>query len=515
MNDKKIGIVYLAGAGPGDPGLVTVKTFNLLKQCDAVVYDYLIPDELITTLPEHVEKYYVGKIGGGISTSQTDINELLLSLARQNKTVVRLKGSDPFVFGRGGEEAKFLAQNKINFEIIPGVTAGVAASTYAGIPVTDRNIASWVTFVTGHKAKEKLVSSVKWDWIAKGEKGTVVLYMGVSQIANIVSDLIENGMKGDTPSAIIERASFPTQKTHISILKNLPQTVVDKNIKAPAIFIIGDVVNLREYIEWFGKKPLHGLRILVTRPADQANTMYNKLRNLGAEVLPYPTIATRENINREAWNEVNKIDISNNWLIFTSENGVRYFIKQMKDQGKDIRSLSDYKIAVIGEGTKRALAKYYLKPDFIPDKATTSSLAEQFIKEIDLKGFNFIRVRGNLSVENIDNAVLEAGGNLIPMTVYETYYPVWGDELKEKIKSYPPDIVTFTSGSTVDGLFNCLDSNEIYQYIKQAMLVSIGPSTSEVIKSYGLDVTLEAKKHTIPDLINELVEFIKSNPLER
>ena len=266
MNDKKTGIVYLAGAGPGDPDLVTVKTYNLLRQCDAVVYDYLIPDELITTLPENVEKYYVGKVGGKNSTPQNDINDLIISLAKSGKNVVRLKGSDPLVFGRGGEEAKVLAQNGINFEIIPGVTAGISASTYAGIPVTDRNLASWVMFVTGHKAKEKLTSSVQWDWIAKGEKGTIVIYMGVSQIGSIAADLIENGMDSDTPAAVVERTSFPTQRTHTSTLKDLPQMVIDKNVKAPAIFIIGEVVKLREYIDWFGKKPLHGLRVLVTRP---------------------------------------------------------------------------------------------------------------------------------------------------------------------------------------------------------------------------------------------------------
>jgi len=512
MNDKKTGIVYLAGAGPGDPDLVTVKAHNLLKDCDAVVYDYLIPDELITTLPENVEKYYVGKVGGGRSTDQIDINELILNLAKEGKTVVRLKGSDPLVFGRGGEEAKVLAQNGINFEIIPGVTAGISASTYAGIPVTDRNLASWVMFVTGHKAKEKIVSSVQWDWIAKGEKGTIIIYMGVSQIGDIVSDLIEHGMNPDTPSAVVERTSFPTQKTHTSLLKDLPKMVNDKKIKAPAIFLIGEVVNLREYIDWFGKKPFHGLRILVTRPSDQSKEIYSQLRFLGAEVLTYPTIATKENLDKKAWGEFNKIAGSNNWLIFTSENGVRYFIKQMKDHGKDIRDLSNFKIAVIGGGTQKVLKEYYLKPDFIPYKATTATLAEQFVSKYDLKGANVIRVRGNYSIKNIDEAIANAGGNLIPMTVYETFLPKWSSETVEKFRTYPPDIVIFSSGTTVDGLYESLSEEDIEKYIKPAMLASIGPSTSKEIKTRGLPVTFESKIHTIPGLIDELVEHIKANP---
>ncbi len=512
MDQKKTGIVYLAGAGPGDPDLVTVKTYNLLRQCDAVVYDYLIPDELITTLPENVEKHYVGKVGGKRSTKQIDINELLLKLAREGKTVVRLKGSDPLVFGRGGEEAKILAQNEINFEIIPGVTAGMSASTYAGIPVTDRNLASWVMFVTGHKAKEKLVSSVQWDWIAKGIKGTIIIYMGVNQIGSIVSDLIENGMSDETPVAVVERTSFPTQRTHTSILKNLPQMVIDNKVKAPAIFIIGEVVKLREYIDWFGKKPLHGLRVLVTRPSDQSQEIYARLRFLGAEVLTYPTIATKENFEQKAWDSFNKINTDNNWLLFTSENGVRYFIKQLKDQGKDIRLLSEYKLAVIGGGTKKALAEYYLKADFIPDKATTETFAEQFVSKYDLKNANVIRVRGNFSVKNIDEAVAKAGGNLIPMTVYNTFSPKWPGETVEKFRTYPPDIIIFSSGTTVDGLFESLDKADIEKYVKPATIASIGPSTSKEINSRGLKVTFESKVHTIPGLIDELVEFVKSNP---
>ena len=513
MNDKKTGIVYLAGAGPGDPDLVTVKTYNLLRQCDAVVYDYLIPDELITTLPENVEKYYVGKVGGKNSTPQNDINDLIISLAKSGKNVVRLKGSDPLVFGRGGEEAKVLAQNGINFEIIPGVTAGISASTYAGIPVTDRNLASWVMFVTGHKAKEKLTSSVQWDWIAKGEKGTIVIYMGVSQIGSIAADLIENGMDSDTPAAVVERTSFPTQRTHTSTLKDLPQMVIDKNVKAPAIFIIGEVVKLREYIDWFGKKPLHGLRVLVTRPSDQSQEIYARLRFLGAEVLTYPTIATREHLDNKGWDTFNKISTSDNWLIFTSENGIRYFIKQLKNQGKDIRLLADYRIAVIGGGTQKALEEYYLKADFIPDKATTATFADQFVSKYNLKDANVFRVRGNFSFKNIDEAVVKTGGNLIPMTVYETYYPKWPEETVEKFRAYPPDIIIFSSGTTVDGLYESLGSEDIEKFVKPATIASIGPSTSKEIVSSGLKVTYESKIHTIPGLIDELVEYVKSNPM--
>ena len=230
-------------------------------------------------------------------------------------------------------------------------------------------------------------------------------------------------------------------------------------------------------------------------------------------MLTYPTIATREHLDNKGWDTFNKISTSDNWLIFTSENGIRYFIKQLKNQGKDIRLLADYRIAVIGGGTQKALEEYYLKADFIPDKATTATFADQFVSKYNLKDANVFRVRGNFSIKNIDEAVVKAGGNLIPMTVYETYYPKWPEETVEKFRAYPPDIIIFSSGTTVDGLFESLGSEDIEKFVKPATIASIGPSTSKEIVSSGLKVTYESKIHTIPGLIDELVEYVKANPM--
>ncbi len=515
MKTTKQGMVYLAGAGPGDPELVTEKVRRLLGICDTVVYDNLIPDELIVTLPSGVETFYVGKRAGKVCRNQAEINELLVKLAREGKTVVRLKGSDPLIFGRGGEEAKHLQRAGVKFEIVPGITSGVAAAAYAGIPCTDRNIASTVLFVTGHKAKEKETASVDWSWVARARRTTVVIYMGVSEIPNIVAQLVEHGMAKNIPAAAIERGTFPSQKAVVGTLSELPVMVEKNRIKGPAVFIVGDVVSLQEHLAWFKDKSLLGVRVMVTRPADQAGGMYEELRDLGAEVLPYATIATEAYVDNRAWDEFGRAARPHRWLVFTSENGVRYFVSQLLQREYDIRALTGFRIGVIGAGTERALKKHGLQPDFVPSRATTAAFAEEFKSQGELSNATVVRVRGNLSTTNIDEAVTQAGGELLPMTVYETHFTKWPGDLKAKLLEIPPDVVIFTSGTTVDGLFANLSREEIDRVIKSALLVSIGPSTSEVIRSYGLEVGLEAGRHTIPDVIRELEAYAETHSLRR
>ncbi|MBU8932609.1 MAG: uroporphyrinogen-III C-methyltransferase [candidate division Zixibacteria bacterium] len=515
MNTDERGIVYLAGAGPGDPGLITLRAHQLLQACDVVVYDSLIPDELIVTLPPTVERHYVGKRGGCASIGQNEINKLLVKLARAGKIVVRLKGSDPLIFGRGGEEAEFLAENKIRFEIVPGVTAGVGATAYAGIPTTDRRCASWVLFATGHMAKDKQVSSVPWDWIAGGTKGTIVIYMGVAEVEPIVAELMTSGLSDSVPAAVIERGTFPSQRVFVSTLAELVTTVRANKVTAPALLVIGEAVKLRENLNWFRDKSLFGLRVMVTRPAHQADWVYRQLRELGAEVLAFPTIAVKEHTDEKAWTNFKNIQTEKSWLVFTSENGVEFFFSQFRVHGYDIRKLGAFKIAVIGTGTKRALKKYGITPDFIPAVATTAAFSEELEKIETLRGATVVRVRGNLSVDNIDQAIISVGAELIPMTVYETHHVGWAEERKAKLAEFPPDVVIFTSGSTADGLMKCLDPDKIKDIIAPAAIVSIGPATSKVIRSHGFDITLEATKHSIPDLIDQLVVFASSHSLRR
>jgi len=515
MAVTKTGTVYLIGAGPGDPDLITVKGKQLLKNCDVVLYDNLVPEELVVTLPSTIERYYVGKKTGKACYSQDEINELLVKLAREGKSIARLKGSDPLIFGRGAEEGSYLKENGIKFEIIPGITSGIAAPAYAGIPCTDRRKASFVLFVTGHKSKDKEVSSVPWDWVAKAENGTIVLYMSVSEIVSIVKKLMDSGMSGEMAAAVIERGSFPTQKVFTSTLRNLPETVRVHDVKAPAIFVIGDVVNLQPLLQWFDDKPLFGVRVMVTRPADQAHEMYASLRGLGAEVLAYPTIATSEYIDNQSWQVYEKLAKEGKWLVFTSENGVRYFMQQFVARVHDVRRLSGFKIAAIGEGTAKTLAKFNLAPDFVPTEATTAALAEQLTASQSWENTVVVRVRGNLSYDNIEKSLAAAGANIIPMTVYNTFFPQWPEGFMDKLYEYPPDVVTFTSGTSVDGLFKILTESEVKKLTDGAMLLSIGPSTSKVAKQHGLTVTFESKEHTIPSMIDELVKYALNHSLRR
>jgi len=504
--NNKNGIVYLIGAGPGDPGLITVKGLELMRSSDAVVFDNLVPDELIITLPPNIEKYYVGKRAGNHTLPQSEMNKLLVKLAREGKTVARLKGSDPLIFGRGGEEAKHLKQHGIKYEIVPGVTSGIAAPAYSGIPCTDREKASLVTFVTGHKAKDKVISSVPWECIARASNGTVVIYMGVGEIANIVANLVSHGMSPELPMAVIERGTFPTQRTFTTAIKNMPALVKRENVRPPALFVIGEVVGLQPLMEWFGHGPLSGVRVMVTRPADQAEDMYRDLRALGAEVLPYPTIATRENIDDDGWRNVMEISGGNNWLMLTSENGVRYFIKQFMEKIGDVRRLADYKIAAVGHGTARALKKVHLVPDFMPTKATTLALADELCQHTDLSNAKIVRVRGNMADNRIENRLRDATAGVIPVTCYNTSYAKWPDGFKERLLEHLPDVVVFTSASTAAGLREQLSPEEIDILLHDTEVISIGPSTTEMINSLDIKVTFEAVEHSVPGVIAKIVE---------
>ena len=499
--------VFLVGAGPGDPGLVTAKAKQVLNACDAVVFDNLIAEELVAVLPPRVQRYYVGKQAGDHALPQEKINELLVRLTKEGKTVVRLKGGDPFVFGRGGEEARYLKDNGIPFEIVPGVTAGVAAPAYVGIPVTDRDNASQVLFVTGHKSAAKSEDAVDWQWIAKMTNGTLVVYMGVSEVGTIVQKLLDGGMAADTPAAAIERGTHPSQRLTKTTLVDLPEAVERENVKPPALFVIGQTVPMADILQWWGTQTLFGLRVLVTRPAHQAAYLYDRLRSHGAEVLPYPTIAIEEAYDKAAWDHIKRIGGQNRWLVFTSENGVQFFLQQWMTEKKDVRLLADYKIAAVGTGTARALAEYHLPADFVPTKATTAELARQMVDAVDLKGAMVVRVRGNLGDNVVEDTLSEAGARVVVAPVYQTYNPVWPDYVKARLTASPPDVVFFTSGSSVDGFVKNLSPEQIKTVTQKALVLSIGPMTTKIIEFNGMAVGLEAQTHSIPAMVNELLAW--------
>ena len=507
MSEIKTGKVYLIGAGPGDPELITLRGKSLLSVCDTVIYDNLISFELVITLPDRIEKIYVGTRAGRHTLPQDEINRLLVNKVREGKIVVRLKGGDPFIFGRGGEEAMHLKEHGIDFEIVPGLTAGYAGLTYAGIPCTDRLKSSMVVFVTGHRAMDKDSNPVAWDWLAKIKNGTIVIYMGVTEIANIVEALIKNGMAPDKPAAIIERGTFSTQRVFTAPVSELARKSADENIRPPALYVIGEVVELHQYLDWFENKPLFGKRIMILRPTDQAADLYRSLRRLGAEILPYPTIATNMDDNPAAWQKFDDLlekPASANWLIFTSENCVRYFIEKFASSDRDMRRLSKFKIAAVGFGTSRALKKYSLKADFMPSIYTTENLIAEMAEKQNLKGARAVRVRGNLADQRLEDGLTRAGAKVIALPVYRTYHPEWPDGFKPKLFENPPDIIICSSGSTVDGLHKLLSKTEIEELVAGADLISIGPMTTRVIESYGLKAKIEAREHSIPGIIEEL-----------
>jgi uroporphyrinogen III methyltransferase/synthase len=507
--------VFLVGAGPGDPDLITAKGARLLTECDVVVYDNLVPDELITVLPLSVERIYVGKKASAHSLPQEQINQLLVDMARQGKRVVRLKGGDPFVFGRGGEEAEYLAQHGVTFEVVPGVTAGIAGPACAGIPVTDRRYASSLTLMTGHKAAENEETGESWSWLGQARDNTIVIYMGVAELEQNVKRLLDAGKSPETPAAAIERGATPTHRVITAPLAELPERVREAELKPPALFVIGDVVSMRDKIDWYQQKPLSGLRVMVCRPADQAGWVYQRLRDLGAEVLAYPTIETEENVDASGWTRLSDLDAPNRWLVFTSENGVRYFMQQWREQVGDVRELAEYRIAAVGYGTARALEAFTLKADFIPTTATTAELAGQMVEALELDGATVVRVRGNLGDDRVEQTLTRAGASVISLTVYQTMTAQWTEVMKEKLFANPPDVIMLTSGSTVDGLAANLDSEELRKLGSGSFIVSIGPMTSEVIRDQGMTVGLESRTFSIPAMIDELVTQHQTKPIRR
>ncbi len=507
------GTVYLVGAGPGDPDLITVKAKYLLEQCDVVVYDSLISYELVTTLRAGVERWYVGKKSGRHSLPQQDINELLVKLALQGKRVVRLKGGDPFVFGRGGEEAKHLAEHGIPYEVVPGIASGMAAPAFAGIPCTDRKEASYVMFVTGHKAVGKATSGVPWDWVAGAKNGTVIIYMGVSEIDSIVKRLLEGGMPPDRPAAAVERGTFPTQRVITTTLSELPEKVAQSGIRPPTVFVIGEIVNLQKKLEWFRRRPLAGVRVMVTQPADQSVTLYRDLRECGAEVLAYPTISTVEDFRADEWDALKNIAAGDPWLLFTSENGVRYFLERWFSAVGDLRGLQAYKIAAVGAKTTLALRSRGIVPDFVPTRPTTAALVEQIAERVQLSRGLFVRVRGNTSDDYLERSLERNGSEVLPLGVYRTIFTKWPAEAKEDLLSYPPDAIIFTSGSAVGGFAANLEGRELEHLTAGAIVLSIGPWTSKIIRAHGMAVALESRKGTTRSVVEELLAHYHAVPL--
>jgi len=501
---KRTGTVHLVGAGPGHPGLITRLGLELLQKCDAVVYDDLIPYELVAELPMNIERHYVGKRAGKHSQPQKDTTNLLISLAERGLNVVRLKGGDPLIFARGGEEVTNLKEAGVRFEIVPGVTAVIAVAAGAGIPVTDRRESAWLMIATGHEATSAS-QPVPWEEIAALKGGTLAVYMGVGALPEIVKRLISGGTAPNTPTAVVVSGYTGAQRIVKAPLEDLPQRCQENGVLPPALVIVGDVVNRMERMDWMIPGVLSGKRILVTRPYETSSKICNILRNHGAEPLPLPTIQIEPFEDIEGWDRFAQSLGRLGWLIFTSRSGVLHFLDGFARRGYDLRALRNLKIAAVGPVTARILWERGLKADLMPGEATVSRLAEEIVAADDLLGTVVIRIRGDRSDDTIESAVISKGARIVQVTVYRTITPDWEPHWVQVVKEDPPDFITFTSGSTVDGFVKILGREDALSVASRSKVVSIGPVTTKVIEGYGMEVAAEAAPHTQEGVVKAIL----------
>jgi uroporphyrinogen III methyltransferase/synthase len=491
------GVVYLVGAGPGDPGLMTARSLQLIAKADTIFYDRLIPPGALNGAREDAELVYVGKQPGVPSVPQEEIGEWLIEAARAGRSVVRLKGGDPFVFGRGGEEGEALREAGVEFEVVPGVTAGVAATAYAGIPVTHRDDASAVAFVTGHEDPEKEESAIDWEALARFP-GTLVFYMGVKRLANNASALIEAGRSPDEPAAAIERGTWPGQRTVEATLGTIAEAVEREEVKAPALIVIGEVARRREQLAWLERRPLHGRRVVVTRARAQASGLAATLRDLGAEVVELPAIRIEPRIEssevKEATANIGGYDL----VCLTSPNGVRLLFEALQVEGRDARSLAGATVAAIGPGTARALAERGIVADVVPERFVAEALVEA-LANVAVEGRRVLVARAAEARDVLPDALRGRGAEVDVVALYETVREEPADAEIEAAQS--ADYVTFTSSSTVTNLVAALGD----RFPTSARIVSIGPITSETARAAGLEVHVEAERHDIDGLLTALL----------
>jgi uroporphyrinogen III methyltransferase/synthase len=490
------GRVYLVGAGPGDPGLLTVRAAELIASADAIVYDALVSPMILAGRSEDAEVVYVGKRGGQASATQEEINRIVAELAGRHERVVRLKGGDPFVFGRGGEEALALRAAGIQFEVVPGVTAGIGVPAYAGIPVTHRGITSSVIFVTGHDDPMKPESRVAWDQLARS-RATVVLYMGVRRLRENCQRLMDEGRPADTPAAVIEWGTYPRQRTVVGTLATLAALVEARGISAPAITVVGEVVQLRESLAWYEDRPLFGRRVVVTRARAQASDLATALSRLGAEVIQFPTIRIVEPEDPEPLRRAVREAEQYDWIVFTSVNGVQRFWSELRASGRDTRVLGGVSLCAIGAATAAAIELEGARADLVPDEYVAESVVASLSAETDLRGSRILLARAETARAVLPEALLEMGAMVDDVVAYRTMPDgAAAQRVARAIESGGVDLITFTASSTVRNFVELLGTE-----IGAATVASIGPVTSATAREFGLPVHVEASEHTIPGLV--------------
>lgn len=505
MNMTK-GIVYLVGAGPGDPGLITVKGLNCIQKADVLVYDRLASPRLLAFARHDVERIYVGKSPDRHAMVQEDINQLLVDKAKEGKVVTRLKGGDPFVFGRGGEEAELLVQNGITFEIVPGITSAISVPAYAGIPVTHRGYTSTFSIITGNEDPNKDDSSIAWDKIATGA-GTLVFLMGMGNLPGICARLIEFGRSPETPVALVRWGTRPEQRTITGTLENIHQRATEAQFKNPAVIVVGEVVKLRDTLSWFENRPLFGKRVIVTRSREQASVLSSAIEALGGEAWEFPTIQIAQ---PEDFGPLDKAitDVrSYRWVIFTSVNGVKMFFDRMRENKKDIRDLSDVRLCAIGPRTREELELRGLMVDYVPGEYRAEEIVEGLKGKV-MPGDRVLLPRADIARKLLPKALEDMGALVHEVDAYRT---ILGDgdaaAIRQALDSQEVSVVTFTSSSTVQNFVKLVGEEGLPQLMEKVVVASIGPITSRTAKELGLRVDVEAKEYTIDGLVQALTDY--------
>jgi len=499
---EKPGICYLVGAGPGDPGLLTLRAKQCLEMADVVVYDYLCNAEILNHAPQSAERIYAGKKAADHAIAQDDLNDLLVNLSGQGKTVVRLKGGDPFVFGRGGEEAQELHNAGVPFEIVPGISSSIAGPAYAGIPVTHRDHCSQLTIFTGHENPAKGKSVIDYAEIGSAA-GTKVMLMGVGQLENVSVKMLEGGADPEMPVALVRWATTGSQQTLTGKLGDISSRAQRAGFSAPAVAVFGGVVDLREELNWFEDRPLFGKRVVVTRTRSQAGALSVRLRNLGADVNELPTIRIEPPEDIKGFGRLVQDAHKYAWIIFTSPNGVDAFFDLFFKLYNDARSIGGARIAAIGPGTANKIKERHLAVDLLPDEYVAEGLLQKILAEESVENEMFLLVRPNEARDVVARGLTEAGAIVDEAIAYRTVAET-GDPggAVARFEADGADVITFTSSSTVE---HFLDME--LPLPENLLIASIGPVTSEALRSAGLDVDIEATGSNIPGLVAAIEQY--------
>ena len=494
----------MVGAGPGDAGLLTLRGAELLKRADVVVYDALVNKDLLRLAPKGAQIIYGGKRSKEHAIPQEELNQLLIQKAKEGRTVVRLKGGDPYVFGRGGEEAEELHSAQIPFEVVPGVSSITAAANYAGIPITHRSHSSSFTVVTGHEDPTKDETSVDWAWLAK-EPGTKVILMGVERIRQISAELTKHGLSADTPVGMVRWGTRGRQSSIDGTLGTIADIVEKENFGAPAITIIGDVVKMRSKLNWFERRPLFGQRIVVTRTREQASQLADQLLELGAEVLEIPTIRTEDPQNKSDLMEAMLGLAGYDWIVFTSPNGVSAFFNYFFRAFDDIRALGNLRIAAVGPATAAKLNELHLRIDAMPEEYLASKVTKAISSFESVENLRILLMRAEIANQELPKELEALGAIVDDVACYRTV-PETEDQngAAERLLQGGADWITFTSSSTVENFHARFDLPKLKQQFPEMRTASIGPETTKTLHALGMKADVEAREHNIPGLIKAI-----------